>query len=432
MDALAGAALYDPRYPRAPFLNGPYLDIFVSRNLDDDREKMGYVEQLYESLPLGIKLKFKLSKPDTKFEKKFSNGARIVCMHIPRGKGPAKLRVDEAAFLPDPRKVWQGVYGAVALGGYVWAVSTPLGKIGGFYDLIEPQDERTVKNWRLVRTYWWDCPGLCTNVPLARKQAPGMPTADRVEKFGTEQLKQIFHSPNFTLEDFQQEYECAFVDESQSFYPWELLLSVAKCERSAEDLPGFDRDYAMYDTFEAFAEHKRGDVFCGYDVGRTRNTAELAVFEKLGGRVFQRVVRTYDKTPFRVQKVDLRDALDVLNPVRLSIDYQGIGMDMSEGLNTDYGNIVELVTFSNPEKDRMATIAKKALEDKNAFLSTDRARLRQWHSVKQEVTPTGKFSYAPDKSEKHHADKWCADILAISRAFARESSAGFGVSIGYR
>lgn len=59
------------------------------------------------------------------------------------------------------------------------------------------------------------------------------------------------------------EYELSFNDESQTFFPYDLIF--ACCQD----------DLDTYDTIDSLLKKTDGDLFAGFDVGRTRNTSEL-------------------------------------------------------------------------------------------------------------------------------------------------------------
>ncbi len=61
------------------------------------------------------------------------------------------------------------------------------------------------------------------------------------------------------------------MDESYSFYPYELIL------------PCTADDARLYDDFTDLPPTE-GRIVAGFDVGRTRDRPELAVFEQLGDR----------------------------------------------------------------------------------------------------------------------------------------------------
>ena len=64
----------------------------------------------------------------------------------------------------------------------------------------------------------------------------------------------------------------------------------------------------------------------GFDVGRTRDRSELAVFEEIEGRFVCRMLKSFEGAPFAAQEAELRRVLNTLPVARLSIDRSGIGM----------------------------------------------------------------------------------------------------------
>ena len=63
----------------------------------------------------------------------------------------------------------------------------------------------------------------------------------------------------------------------------------------------------------------QGRIVAGFDVGRTRDRSELAVFDDVGGRFTCRLLRSYAEAPFAEQEADLRRLFEVLPVARLSI-----------------------------------------------------------------------------------------------------------------
>ena len=60
-----------------------------------------------------------------------------------------------------------------------------------------------------------------TDVVNARTLAPAMLTEERVRGFGNARIQEIFD--NMPLEDFQQEYESAWLDEQTSWITWDEI-----------------------------------------------------------------------------------------------------------------------------------------------------------------------------------------------------------------
>ena len=164
---------------------------------------------------------------------------------------------------------------------------------------------------------WWLSRFFCNDVATASREAPPLSTEERVERFGRSVIIEQLES--LARDDFQQELECRFVDESYSFYPYELIL------------PCTAEDARLYDDFTDLPPTE-GRIVAGFDVGRTRDRSELAVFEQLGDRFNCRLLRSYDKVPFSEQEADIRRLLHTLPVARLSIDKSGIGMNLAENL----------------------------------------------------------------------------------------------------
>ncbi|OFV83293.1 MAG: hypothetical protein A2W26_04240 [Acidobacteria bacterium RBG_16_64_8] len=372
--------------------------IFVSLNLEEAKEKIRYADMLWESMPASTRLR---KKVDRKLELEFSNGSRIMCLFKPRGKGPADVDIDEHAHFGGERD--RGAYldalPIISRGGQIATGSTPLGQSGQFWEIVN-RHEGKYTNFHSYSIHWWDCPDLCRSVRRARKEASQFGVQERVGRFGTVRLKEIFES--MAVEDFLQEYELEFIGEDVAYFPYELILP---CTEPPPD---------TYETYAELAAAARGTLYAGYDVGRRKDCSELTVVEKLGDRLYERLFKTFRNVPFEAQKADLNDCLATLpGLVRLCIDETGIGMNLAEDLTAKQGSRVEPVTFTNEVKDRMAVTMKIALERKNVNLYPDRDRLRQIHSVKRIVTPGGAIRFDASRNEKHHADKFWSQALAV-------------------
>ena len=223
-----------------------HTTIFVSFNEDESKEKIVYARELYDSLPLKYKIQRKLkydNKTSLVFEKSGKNGAETRILSYPqriiRGKGGGvKVRIDEAAHIMHFRTIYTSALPVLSRGdSSLWVGSSPAGKAGLFYEIKSNQDN----NYALfvkIHIHWWDVPVFCKDVDLARKTAPDMMTDDRVQTFATDRLKAIRRS--MIIEDFQQEYECAYNDESYSYFP---LSTIMKCVPVSSATPSDEIDF---------------------------------------------------------------------------------------------------------------------------------------------------------------------------------------------
>lgn len=394
-----------------------YLRVFTSYNLDDAKEKILYAKTLYETLPLGVQQKL---TNDSALSLGFKNGSRILTMFRPRGKGPADVDLDELAHMARARDIYNGAQGMTARGGQIHIGSTHFGQ-GFFWEMATNQDGKYSRFSR-HKIYWWDSRYLCTNVKEARRRAPLMTTEERVYKYGTEALKDIFDA--MLLEDFQEEFELIPQADVTSYISIEDILACTNPQLK------------VYDDFEELKKNLRGPLYSGFDVGRRRHPSVLFVLERLEDKLYQRLMQTFAGQSFEAQKAQLREFIEVDQPVRLCIDETGIGMNLAEDLWREFPGIVEGINFAErietelpavrgerPKakqrkttvaiKERLASNVKVLFEGRGITIYADRRLVGQIHSVKRITGLGGYVRYDTDKNAKHHADMFWALALAV-------------------
>ncbi len=386
-------------------LREAHTSVMVSYNLEDAKEKVNYARQIAEELPLAFRKKL---VTDSKTELSFlSNGAskrvsRIISnpSKAPRGK-KGDLYLDELAHYANDREVYKGSTALILRSrGQLTGCSSPLGRRGVFWEIARQELRRYGTYWR-QQVPWWLCRFFSTDVARASKEAPLMTTEQRVRTFGTKDIQDQLDS--LLLEDFQQEFELAYCDESYSFFPYELIL------------PSTSDDLVLADDFPGLAELE-GRLVAGFDVGRKRDLSELAIFEQVGGKQECRLLRSYDRVPFAEQEADLRRMLSILPIARLSIDQNGLGMHLAENLRRDFAQVVP-ETFTNESKEVWVNDFKILLQRKDVVLPKERELVAQIHSVKKRLTPSGKPSFEVERDEvgRGHADRFWAVALACRK-----------------
>ncbi len=390
-------------------LKPPHTAIYVSYNLEDAKEKVRFARMLYETMPAAWRLRLLTdNKTELEFGDRKGRRSRLISnpCREPRGKGRADVYLDELAFYRNARRIYTAAVPLITRGGgTITVASTPLGKSDIFHEIVEGERER-YRHFERFRVPWWRCPEFCTDVADAERAADGLPTAARVERYGTEILRPIFESMDGHA--FGQEYECRFIDEATAYVPWELILAAAK---DADELPAA-RSLDGLDRLDV-----SGPLYAGYDVGRRRNASELVVVEHRGGRFLTRCWITLEGRPFREQRELLTDLLASRGDLRrLCIDATGMGMQLAEELAERHPTRVEGVTMTAPVKEALAPPVKIAFEDRNVWIPTDRDFMAQVHSVRKTVTAAGNVRYDSDHDERHHADKFWALALALHAA----------------
>ncbi len=386
-------------------LRDTHTAVFVSYNLADAKEKIAYCQQLHEDLPLGYqKRKIVDSKLEIAFQSNTASKrvSRIISnpSKAPRGK-KGDIYLDELAHCANDREIYKGSTALILRSqGQLTVCSSPLGRRGVFWEIAR-QEIRPYRAYRRQRVPWWLCSFFCKNVAQAAREAPSMPTPARVERFGKPGIIEQFDS--LLLEDFQQEFEVVYSDETLTFFPYPLII------------PCTDAELELATDFAELDECK-GRLVAGFDVGRKRDFSELAVFEEVDGKLVCRMLREYDRIPFKEQEADLRSLLSTVRIARLSIDNNGIGMNLAENLKGEFSQVVA-EDFTTPNKEAWCTDFKILLQRKGVVLPRDRQLIAQIHSIKKNVTAAGRVTFDTEKdaSTRGHADKFWACALACQK-----------------
>jgi phage FluMu gp28-like protein len=401
-------------------LRDGHTSVFVSYNLADATEKILLARQAFEELPTAYQKRLVV---DAKTELAFESNARgkrpsrilSVPSKAPRGK-KGDIVLDELAHYVNDREVYRGSTALILRSnGQLTGCSTPLGRRGIFWEIAE-EELRKYPHHTRQEVPWWLCRFFCHDVRRAAREAPTMTTEERVQTFGRPPILEQFDS--LGLEDFQQELEAHFVDESYSFYPYELIL------------PCTSDDLVLYED-PADVPKPEGRLVGGFDVGRTHDRSELAIFEQQGERFTCRMLRSFASVPFAEQEAELRHLLTVLPIARLSIDRSGIGMHLAENLGREFPQVVG-ENFSNESKERWATEFKILLQHRGVALPREREVVAQVHSIKRRVLPSGKVTFDAERTTRGgHADKFWAIALACQkeRTTGRRAVGSVGVRV---
>ena len=387
-----------------------HVAVCVSYNLDDAKEKISVAKELHEELPLRFQKRMVI---DSKTEVGWASNdrkrrvSRIISYpsKAPRGK-TGDVYLDELAHCQNDRQIYAGATALIARSkGQMTIGSTPLGRRGIFYAVHTQEWERYPGYWR-QEVPWWLCRYFCTDVMRARVRAPSMPTEERVQKFGTAELKDQFDA--LPLEDFQQEFELAFQDERVSFFPYELILPC--CQKERHEIP-------VHESLEHLADKasSMGPLTAGFDVGRTNHPSELTIFEQRGGVFHLRYQEQFKRTPFPVQRERLKKIQAILGDHlrAFRIDDTGLGKNLAEDLvRGEWGGRVEAVTFTAASKEELANNFKILLQERRIVLPRDRGLIAQIHSVKQKITSAGNAIFDAERNRSHHADRLWSCALA--------------------
>jgi len=394
-------------------LRDGHTAVFLSYNRDDAKEKILVAREVYETLPAGFRKRLIV---DSKSELAFESNARgrrpsrIVSSpsKAPRGK-KGDIYLDELAHYLNDRAVYKGSTALILRSrGQLTGCSTPLGKRGIFWEVAEEEVRPYPHHTRQV-VPWWLCTFLCNDVPRAAREAPAMDTETRVRTFGTPDIVDQFES--LPLEDFQQEFECLFVIEGAAYFPYELII------------PCTDDDLEVVDDVDDMPR-ARGRLVAGYDVGRRHDRGELAIFDELeSGRKICLLLRTFCDVPFDDQQAYLTHVLERAPIARLSVDEQGMGMQLAENLARDYPQVVP-EAWTQASKERWVTDLKLQMQRRSILLPRWRDLTGEIHSVERTFSANGRPSFDVKRSALGHGDRFWAIALACQRDLGEADESG--------
>ena len=393
--------------------------VFTSINLEEAKEKVRYAKMIDDSLDNDVRMKL---DGDSMTSIRYTNGSRMMSgpARAVRGKPRARVYLDEFAHYREDRTIYTAALPATTQGGRIRIGSTPYGARGMFHD-ITMERTQTYPGYRRLWLPWWRINLLCTDVVAAGKEAPGTPTEWRVDRFGTERLKAIF--ANMMLDDFQQEYELNWVDESVSYFSWDEIMAATRVSQQgghkywkAYNKGGID---TIIRGLRSLVKLKAGTglLYVGMDIGRRKDVTEVMVLDKeADGVLWARANITLPKTAFNEQEIVVDRLCKELPVVKMFIDETGIGMQLAENAELHHPGKAEGFMFTRPSKELLAVATKVAMQQNRLMLPADRNLLAQIHSIRRIVTPSNQLTLDTDRSEKHHADAFWALALAVYSA----------------
>lgn len=419
-----------------------YTKQFVSYNEEDAQEKIRYAKQFYESIPGKYKKKL-VHQTATTMEFEDVGGkstSRLISLPCrpPRGKNGDVCLDEFAIYLPRlSKEIYTAASFCTLRKGCIEVGSTPLGTIGKFYEICT--DRGNYPNFDRYFIPWWYAGVMCKDVRGAVQFAKEMSTEERVEKYGTDRLISLYK--NSTLEDFQQECECVFIDSSASYISLELIYANTPGRRDS-DIPAnivddeeyfaAQRDVEIKNFRDAdelilnYSPDKNGSpLYLGLDIGRTSDATVFFIIGRINGKkrsVLRHEMRNAD---FDSQTAVLNRLMENLPIYRSCIDDGGIGRNLAENAKKRYGERVELYHFDLKSKEILAMEAKTGLERREFELENDRDFHAQVHSIKRTPSSGGSFRYDAERNEKGHADSFWAWALANHAASEANNADAF-------
>lgn len=349
--------------------------LIVSASLRQSKVVMFYIEQFlkaYKSLPELSELSLEV---DTKTEKRFNNGKLIAC--LPANPDTVRsfsgdILFDEFAMYKEDRSVFRAALPSITRGFNVTINSTPLGKNNLFYEI-----------WADERNKYPDYKRYSIDIYQAMKS--GL-------RIDFEDIRN-----NFDEESIRQEYECEFIDEHTSFFPFELLKS---CQSDYDE--------------ELEAGLIKGETNMGVDTGRTTDRTSIAVVTEYRNKYYLKHLHTLPKNSgFPIQKSTIKDTHATYKIYKTKIDKGAIGYQQAEELEHELLNCEGVFTNQTEFITDVVTFTRKLMEQKKIVLPFDRDLINDFHKIRKIYLPSNRVTFKIERDKTGHGDRAIAVMLAI-------------------
>jgi len=165
--------------------------------------------------------------------------------------------------------------------------------------------------------------------------------------------------------------------------------------------------------------------FLGVDVGRTHDLTAVAGLTADGELC---LLKTMRNKPFAEQRDDLAGLIPRVQ--KAVIDASGLGRNLAEDLQREFGSRVQPLTFTGSTLETLVNHLKVALENRELVLPKNSDLVNELLSFRYETLPSGKVRIAFPSTSEGHCDRAMALLLAnYARVKARPKEIPLPVGI---
>jgi len=363
-----------------------YVTIIVSPTQRQSDRVKRYVDKYILKLEklFGQKIEFKKNRQDhliTEGESEiwsFPNNLAGV-----QGIDADKVIIDEVALFEtrEGQDMYEATLGSLAAkGGGMCLSSRPKGRRGSHW---ETWNDAPDNGYRKIRIPW----------QLRAEEDP---------KYGREVLKHkrlLKHHPR----QFEELYECAFVDENILTFPYEMLEE------------NVDKNLRLLRDGESFVNPRENRIFMGLDFARRKDKTSIVIVELEGDTYVVRYIKD-TRESFDRQRDEIINIHNIYKPESIFLDETGLGLPMLDVLRERLGPKVQGIVFTSKNKERLIVDLRNRLADRKIKLPDDDELLSELHSIEKKSLPeTGRVVYVCPKDESGHADRAFSLMLAVNQ-----------------
>ena len=342
--------------------------LLVSSSQRQSLELMKYVEIYIETVlkPTGTKL-----IKDTSTQKTFSNKKSIHC--LPSSPNTVvsftgDVRLDEYPLHKEDKRMFEAMLPTIVNSDmYQLSITgTPLGCSNMFYNIYSNQFDR-YPDFKRNRITCWDAIAMGCNMNI-----------DLIKR-------------NFDEESFRQEFECEFIDESTSFFPYDLLKSC------------IDDDYTNI----------QGRSGMGIDIGRTTDKTGIAICTENKDKFYLTNLLTLSNKDFDTQKTTIKQLYQEYGVSQCKQDKGAIGYQLSEELEKELSGYEGVFTNQINFMADVVTFTKKLMEQGKFKFNENRDLINDFHKVQKVITSNNNTTFRIERDKSGHGDRAIAVMLAL-------------------
>ena len=374
-------------------------------------------------------------KGNSAFVLQMANGLRIHSLSsnpdAQAGKRGDRI-LDEAGLHKDFKQLYNIAYPGITWGGQLEIFSTPRGSQQYFSILLkEIQEDGNPKGFSFHRVTLEDA----LNQGFLYKLQQKLPKEDERQEMDEQAYFDYIKRGCVDDDYFNQEYMCVPSNDETAFITYDLLTKCAikgHAENESHVKIELNKLAGQGVTYWVAEDPiGNGPLFLGVDIGRHKDLTVMWLGEETGGVCFTRKVAFLNKVPFRRQEKVLREEfLDLPNFARCCIDMTGIGEQMSENAQADYGSKVEPVRFTAEVKEHMAFGLKNSMEDANFRTPGEPKTEGDFRKIKKTTTISGNIRFDGERDADGHSDRFWAGALCHEARTKKGRPAAWAPEVG--
>ena len=310
-----------------------------------------------------------------------ANGSRLIALPCRPGAVRGRtgsIYLDECDHYLNPSEIWKAIAPAISSNDNlrITLSTTPLGQRGLLYSIFE---EGRDAGWSLHKVDVYDA----------------------IADGHSESVLEL--KADYTDEDWAQEFECAFVGDTERYFDHDWMRRCWSAE------PVLD-----------------GSSTIGVDVGRTTDRSAYAEILRADGLAGLGRWDMLAKGADHVQQFDLlSNVIDETEPGRVVIDSRGEGSGLADFLAHKYGlGVVQRFAATSQLYDELIPALKIAGSQGKLYLPRDPAIMGAFGKIRRERSVTGNNLWRARRDGQGHADLFYAALYAWSDSYTAPVAAG--------